>query len=347
MSPRALARAAATACLLAALAPPPASSAGGGPYLPLDTTNDGGGVVSADGTRRFVVVETAGETAVLSIATQSGEVRRSLVVPGILGVPSVAFDGSTSGVSADGSRLVLARPRPRGFRPRSTTELRVFDVRDERLRPDPIRRRITLKGDFSFDALSPDGDTLYLVEHPDRRDPTEYQVRALDLATARLDPQPVLDPQEEPGEMRGYPRARATSPDASWQYTLYDGGGDEPFIHALDVVRGRTVCIDLPQLRASEANRGNLSVTADGRSIIVRAGATRARPERTVAIVDTTAGFEVSEPPAPGQAAGGVASAAADGAEGGPPLAPVAGFAAAALLIAALLLTRRLRPRAP
>ena len=41
--------------------------------------------------------------------------------------------------------------QPAGF-PRQTTEFAVFDT--ERLRP---RERLTLDGDFSFDALSPDG----------------------------------------------------------------------------------------------------------------------------------------------------------------------------------------------
>ena len=31
-------------------------------------------------------------------------------------------------------------------------------------------RSITLDGDFSFDALSPDGETLYLIEYTDPRD---------------------------------------------------------------------------------------------------------------------------------------------------------------------------------
>jgi hypothetical protein len=33
-----------------------------------------------------------------------------------------------------------------------------------------------------------------------------------------------------------------------WAYTLYDGGGATPFVHALDTATSRAHCIDLPML---------------------------------------------------------------------------------------------------
>ena len=48
--------------------------------------------------------------------------------------------------------------------------------------------------------------------------------------------------------MRGLPVTRATSPDGRWAYTLYDGAGKHPFVHALDTVGARAVCIDLDAL---------------------------------------------------------------------------------------------------
>ena len=45
--------------------------------------------------------------------------------------------------------------------------------------------------------------------------------------------------------MRGQPLTRATSPDGRWAYTLYDGAGKEPFIHALDTSTRSARCIDL------------------------------------------------------------------------------------------------------
>ena len=142
-------------------------------------------------------------------------------------MPVVALDGSAAGLSADGSTLVLIKPRVAFPRARTTfvvvaaTELRV-------------RERVTLKGDFSYDALSPDGRSLYLIEYTSRTDPTRYRVRLYDVPSEQLLPEPVVDPREPDERMRGYPITRATSPDGRWEYTLYDGAGHAPFVHALD-----------------------------------------------------------------------------------------------------------------
>jgi hypothetical protein len=50
--------------------------------------------------------------------------------------------------------------------------------------------------------------------------------------------------------MRGSPVTRMLSTDGRWAYTLYDGGGNEPFVHALDTATSRAHCIDLPMLAA-------------------------------------------------------------------------------------------------
>ena len=55
--------------------------------------------------------------------------------------------------------------------------------------------------------------------------------------------------KSEPGErMRGYPVTRVDGPGGRWAYTLYDGAGGHPFVHALDTVEQTAVCIDLDGL---------------------------------------------------------------------------------------------------
>ncbi len=150
-------------------------------------------------------------------------------------IPAVAYDGSPGGLSADGRTLVLINPRT-GF-PRRITTLAVLDT--QRLRARDV---IRLTGDFSFDAISPDGRLLYLVQYLSQRDPTRYLVRLYDLEAGRLLPEPIIDPREVGDVMRGTPITRAASPDGRWAYTLYDGAGEHPFIHALDTVgRNRTL----------------------------------------------------------------------------------------------------------
>jgi hypothetical protein len=156
-------------------------------------------------------------------------------------VPAVALDASASGLSGDGRTLALISPR-RSF-PRARTTLALLDTAGLRL-----RRAVALRGDYSFDALSPDGRSLYLIHYLSRRDPTRYEVRLYDVAAARLLPEPIVDPREADERMRGLPITRAATGDGRWHYTLYDGAGGHPFIHALDTVGRTAACIDLDGL---------------------------------------------------------------------------------------------------
>jgi len=236
----------------------PAAGADGLP-VPVDQTF-GEGVVSADGSSRFVTLTTSGKTVVMRIASDGGEVEDYRVIDGNYTVPAIAVDGTASGISTNGMTLALINPR-RTF-PRSSTSFQIFQAsKSDKLFQN--RQSIRLDGDFSFDALSPDGETMYLIEYTDPRDYDSYQVRSMDLATGELDPKPILDSEEEPDDMRGLPQTRVTSPDGQWEYTLYDGGGSHPFIHALDVIDGVTVCIDLEMINSEKTN-GAVMAIADG-----------------------------------------------------------------------------------
>jgi hypothetical protein len=223
------------------LVAPAAAAADGLPVVGVDGRD---GVVSADGAYRYVTF-TGGKTTVAArLRVNGGGIARYRTVPGQWSVPAVAYDSSASGLAADGRTLVLIRPRAGLAQKR--THLAVLDAR--RLL---VRKRIVLHGDFSFDALSPDGSTAYLIQYlsltPRNFDPSSYKVRALDMTSGRLLPAPIVDPTEPNEKMGGLPVTRAMSPDARWAYTLYSGS-EHPFIHALDTT-GRTArCIDLDAL---------------------------------------------------------------------------------------------------
>src|SRR5256885_5593045 len=51
------------------------------------------------------------------------------------------------------------------------------------------------------------------------------------------------DKSEAADPMRGVPVARVTGDHGRWAYTLYASG--KPFVHALDTVARRAVCVDL------------------------------------------------------------------------------------------------------
>jgi hypothetical protein len=152
-------------------------------------------------------------------------------------VPAVDFDGTTAGLTADGGTLILTAERT--TYPAKHSEFLVLETTHLR-RIQTIR----LHGDFSLDAVSPDGSRLYFIQV---RSSTRYLVRAYDYARGRLLPDPVVDPADkEP--LRGGPLSRAMSRDGRWAYTLYDGNSLHPFIHALDTERGVAKCIDLDDL---------------------------------------------------------------------------------------------------
>jgi hypothetical protein len=124
--------------------------------------------------------------------------------------------------------------------------------------------------------------------------------------------------------------ARVVSPDGRWAYTLYDGGGGTPFIHALDTT-GRTAhCVDLDGLRPA---RLGLRQGADGGTLTVTDSGTPAR------VVDT-ATFEVS---AVGADAPEAAPADSGGADGGPDWALIATIGLVTAAAVGLTVRRRRR----
>jgi hypothetical protein len=160
-----------------------------------------------------------------------------MTLKGMWGIPLVAYDGTAEGL-LPAHRLLLAQSLFNGERMRTTTTFKVVDLRKMK-----VARTIRLKGAFSYDALSPDGRYLYLVEYVTPEDGTVYRVRAYDLRSSRLLAKIVTDKRSWETGMRGIPMARAWKSD--WAYTLY-GANDRPFIHALNTGGIEAVCIFLP-----------------------------------------------------------------------------------------------------
>lgn len=200
------------------------------------------GVRTLDGARRYVARTPKHETIVRAMS-RSGSTLTRMVLSGRFDVPVVAYDGSPAGLSADGRTLVLIRPRV-AF-PQRSTQLAILAAPTLRL-----RRFERLHGDFSFDAVSPNGRWVFLIQYTSRTDPTRYRVRALDTRTGRLLARDIVDPHDRGEAMRGSPITRLSSPNGRWAYTLYDGNG-HPFVHALDTARLRARCIDVAAFPAN------------------------------------------------------------------------------------------------
>ena len=261
------------------------ASADGLPVLGVDVGSTGVTVPGA--AARYVTLWAGPRSTILAgVARKGGRVIRSSYLKGAFTIPAVAYDGSSSGLSADGSVLVLIQPRL-SF-PRARTSFAVFDAR--RLR---LVKLLRLRGDFSFDAISPRGNRIYLIQYLSPQDPTKYAVRAYDVHIGSLLRNPIVDPHEADEQMRGQPLSRAMSPDGRWAYTLYDGNGKTPFIHALDTSRSTARCIDLDALAGNTYLSGmRLAMRPDGRRLVIRNGLARE-------LVVNTRTFAVSKPPEP------------------------------------------------
>ena len=147
--------------------------------LPVLGIDDGAsGVATVAGTARYVTLQDGRDTLVARVNPHGGQVETFRLLAGTLTIPAVAYDGSPGGLSADGRRLVLIEPRT-SF-PRARTKLVVLDTESLRL-----LETIDLKGDFSFDAVSPHGGFAYLIQYTSPTDPNVYLVRG-SISTSRL-----------------------------------------------------------------------------------------------------------------------------------------------------------------
>jgi hypothetical protein len=256
------------------------AAADGLPVLGIDVGSQG---VTAPGSPdRYVTVNDNKTTLVQRIARNGGRVLGITRLKGTFTIPAVAYDSSASGLSADASTLVLIEPR-RAF-PRAVTRFALLDGPSLHL-----QRTFALRGDFSFDAVSPRGRTMFLINYTSPADPTRYTVRAFDLGSNTLLPKPIVDPAERSEKMRGRPITRMLSGDGRWAYTLYDGAGGTPFVHALDTATSRAHCIDLSML-VGNRNLASLRFTR-GPDAQLRIG----ESGTAVAVVDTTT-FAASVP---------------------------------------------------
>ncbi|HEY7076034.1 MAG TPA: hypothetical protein VH418_11715 [Solirubrobacteraceae bacterium] len=301
----------------------PAAAAGDGPALGADSRD---GVVGSG--IRYQALQWSHETVVTAVRVADGRALAYRRLPGRWGVPAVSYDGTATGVSADGSTLVLVESR--ATFPRERTRMLVLGARNLR-----VRDRIALRGDFSLDAISPDAASIYLVEALSRRNPAHYQVRVYDMRAGRLLARPLVDRREPDEKMQGYAVTRATSADGRWNYTLYDRPAGTPFIHALDTDARRAYCIDLDGVAPIGdygATRLDLGDRGGRLRLLVNGVRQAAVNTRTFAVRAPLPARHPASAPAP-EAGGG------DGPHPTPHL--LAAAAAASLAAGGLLLVRR------
>jgi hypothetical protein len=251
-----------------------ATAASANPAPGIDTGSRG--VLTRTGAVKYVATGArGGGTVVRTIRMADHKVIRSRVIPGRYGLAVVSFDGSRGGLSTDGKTLVLASLD------RSSTASRFAVLATRTL---AVRKVIEAPGYFSYDAISPTGSIVYLIEYEPSG--AAYRVRAVDAATGRLFPDVVVDKREAGEPMEGYPVTRATTHDGAWAFTLYGREREPAFVHALGTNDRIAVCVDLPWTLSRTALM-HVKMAMSGTDLVLR--------DRTgrVAVVDTTNGYKV------------------------------------------------------
>jgi hypothetical protein len=255
-----------------------ATAAKGGPSPGVSVGWDG--TVDAAKAVRYVALPNAKTTAVAAVRTSDGRVLRYTTVRGVLGIPYVAFDGTAEGISTDGKTLVLADAGAK------TTETRFAVLSTATLR---VRKAFTLPGLWAYDALSPNGRTLYATQYLGTGANARYNVRSVSLVTGKPVGGAIIDRREPDEQMNGAPYARTRSANGAWAYTLYAKPNGTGFVHALDTAKRRAFCVDLPWRTTFERMAAvRLSMADDGRTLeLAKRGGSR------LAVVDTTS-FKVT-----------------------------------------------------
>jgi hypothetical protein len=225
------------------------------------------------GNMRYVAVP-AGSATMLDVVRRSdAKLLRHMNIRGTWGIPIVAYDRTVEGLIA-GRTLVLAQDIFDGSGAlRKSTALKLVDVRRMR-----VTRNIHLDGAFAYDAASPDGHYLYLIEYFTAEDPTVYRVRAYDLRTGNLLAKIVSDRRSWQTGMQGMPISRTWKD--GWAFTLY-GGNARPFVHALNTRGVEAVCINLPWRTSPDGIFDyRLRTDADGHLVV------RGPHGRALAVID-------------------------------------------------------------
>jgi hypothetical protein len=207
------------------------------PPVPVAAADNGWAV--APGAHLKAIADTGDENGAaatrLLVTTLSNGGPRTVYAPGLWQLPMPVAGGAAEGVAWDGSLAVLQAAD-------GTSRFAVVPLQGSGGRRIADLRR---QGQFAYDALSPDGATLYLTEYHDATGRAVDQIRSYDLATMSLDAEPVVDKAEGGEAMAGVPVARVTSADGGTVYTVYEGE-EHPFLHTLVTGSKISFCTDLP-----------------------------------------------------------------------------------------------------
>src|SRR5579859_7722253 len=208
----------------------------------------------------------ASQTTVSVIDTRSGTILRTLSLSGNYSTAVPEFINAV--VSYDGHWLALRRLDA----PAGSTTIALVDTQAGKL-----LKTIHLNGDFNLDAISSDGNGLYLLQHLNNG-AGHYYVQLYMVSENELYQSPIVDKSElNDPNMTGTAVARQVSSYGAETYTLYvDTYHNIAFVHVLPLDPSFPLahCINLPVGKSPDLLRYyTLTLSSDGQTLYAANGA--------------------------------------------------------------------------
>ncbi len=161
-----------------------------------------GAVATEDWGREIVATPAGATTTVRDLVVEAGLGGPQLVIDGAWRLPTIGYDPTPVGLSADGSTAALVEATPAASAAgRAVSRFAILHV----VPLEGPARIIELRGSFDYDAISPDGTILYVVEHLAGEPAGRYQVRAVDVATGVMREAIIADKRNIGEAMAGWP----------------------------------------------------------------------------------------------------------------------------------------------
>src|SRR5579859_4386831 len=179
-------------------------------------------------------------TSLIDTNPETGTAQRTLQLPRQYELPFATISGVPGGMSFNGKWLVLQAFDQTSTGIPTASHLLVVDTSFS-----STPAQVELKGWFDFDAISNDGQNLYLIQYVA---PQLYHVRLYHVGMGYLDSTVIVEKGASSlSPMAGIKLMSVPSPDGEWLYTMYARQNEGAFIHGLHLNGDPyAACIDLP-----------------------------------------------------------------------------------------------------
>ena len=224
------------------------------------------GVASRDWKHLYSIVG----SSLVDTDPQTGTTLNTILLPGRYQLPPATISGVPGGTSTDGHWLVVESFDLASANSIATaTHMLLIDTTASK-----VVHRVNLTGYFQFDAVSNDGQRLYLIEYLNGK---EYYVRLYNVSAGSLDANIVVDKADGNQAMAGIRLSGVASPDGHWLFSMYVRENESPFVHALSLDGPYAFCLDLPgpgYAQGEASMHWSLAMSRDGWRLYAANGAT-------------------------------------------------------------------------